>query len=87
VTLVQLPPPSRVTCTRPSSEPVQMVPFSFGDSAMVNTVPTYSTLVWSLVMGPPEGPSVLGSFRVRSGEITVQLEPSSVDLKTTFAPA
>src|ERR1051326_8237117 len=86
VTLVQLAP-AAWTYTMPSSEPVQIVPFSTGDSAMVKTVPSYSTLVWSLVMGPPEGPRVAGSWRVRSGEIACQLEPSSVDLKTTFAPA
>ena len=29
---------------------------------------------------------VVGSWRVRSGEITVQLWPWSADLKSTFAP-
>ena len=39
-----------------------------------------------MVIGPPEGPNVLGSFRVRSGLIGAKLEPSSVDLKTTLDP-
>src|SRR5712671_3423921 len=37
-------------------------------------------------MGPPEGPSVAGSWRVRSGDTTVQLCPSLVVLKSTLAP-
>ena len=38
VTFVQFLPPSRVTCTRPSSDPAQMtLPFT-ADGASVNTV-------------------------------------------------
>ena len=33
VTFVQVFPPSRVTCSRPSLVPAQMRPRSFGDSA------------------------------------------------------
>ncbi len=69
VTFVHLPPLSRVIWMNPSSDPVQMVPFSFGDSAMVKIVPYVSTPVWSFVIGPPDGPSVAGSCRVRSGLI------------------
>src|SRR5262245_27298072 len=86
VTVSQVWPPFLVTETSPSSDPAQMTPFSTGDSAMVNTVARYSTLVWSLVMGPPEGPNVIGSWRVRSGLIGAQLPPSSVDLNTTLDP-
>src|SRR5260370_17684347 len=42
-------------------------------------------LVWSLVIGPPDGPCFAGSLRVRSGLITCQLWPSFVDLKSTWA--
>ena len=34
VTLVQLLPPSRVTCTSPSLVPAQITPACFGDSAI-----------------------------------------------------
>ncbi|HEX2077771.1 MAG TPA: hypothetical protein VHG08_08685, partial [Longimicrobium sp.] len=78
VTSVHVPPPSRVTCTRPSSEPVQIVPTSRGDGAMVKMVPYVSTPVWSSVIGPPEGPRVAGSERVRLGEMRSQLLPSLV---------
>ena len=39
VTFFHVAPPSRVTCTSPSSLPVQMTPFSCGDSAMYASVP------------------------------------------------
>ena len=38
VTLVQLSPAFRVTCTCPSSDPVQITPAVTGDSAIVKTV-------------------------------------------------
>ena len=34
VTFVQVLPPSRVTCTRPSLVPAQITPACFGDSAI-----------------------------------------------------
>ena len=37
-------------------------------------------------MGPPETTCLALSLRVRSGEITLQCEPPSVDLKTTLPP-
>src|SRR5438270_11120032 len=86
VTLVQCFPPSRVKLISPSSEPVQMSPFTRGDSAIAKIVPQYSAVVWSSVIGPPEGPSVAGSWRVRSGDTTVQLRPSLVGLNATVAP-
>ena len=60
--------------------------FFTGDSASVNTVSKYSTLVMSSVIGPPEGFCFDLSFLVRSGLIGVQLCPWSVDLKT-ISPA
>ena len=57
----QLLPPSRVTCTTPSSEPVQITcPFT-GEGASVKIVAYVSTPVWSSVIGPPDGPIVDGS--------------------------
>ena len=38
VTFFHSRPPFRVTCTRPSSDPVQITPFSRGDSASVKIV-------------------------------------------------
>ena len=38
VTFVHVFPPSRVTCTRPSSDPVQIVFFSIRDGATVKIV-------------------------------------------------
>ncbi len=76
VTSVQLPPPSRVTWTRPSSEPAQITFGSWYDGASVKIVAYVSTPVWSFVMGPPDGPVVSGSARVRSGLIRSQLWPS-----------
>src|SRR5499427_10975690 len=77
VTLVQLLPPSRVTCTSPSLVPAQITPACFGDSAIANTTPAYSTPILSPVR-PPENPCLLLSFVVRSGLITCQLLPPSV---------
>ena len=74
VTSVQVPPPSRVTCTSPSLVPAQISPGSTGDSLMPKTVPAYSTPMLSPV-SPPERPMRLWSFRVRSGLITSQLCP------------
>ena len=71
VTFVHDTPPLRVTCTVPSSVPAQITPFVTGDSAIANTVPYVSTPVWSFVIGPPDGPSVRGSLRDRSGLMAV----------------
>src|ERR1700730_5448441 len=77
VTLVQLFPPSRVTCTWPSLVPAQISPCSLGDSAIAKTTGAYSTPILSPV-SPPENPCRLLSFEVRSGLITCQLLPPSV---------
>src|SRR5881628_2789687 len=86
VTFFQLVPPFRVTCTYPSSDPVQMTLASRADGAMPNTVAYVSTPVLSLVIGPPEAPIVFGSWRVRSGLIFVQLCPPFVDFQTCCEP-
>src|SRR6185503_4316316 len=78
VTLVHFLHSSRVTQTRPSSEPVQIVPRSSFEGAIVKIVANTSGPFISPVIGPPDGPSVFGSARVRSGLIFSQLCPSSV---------
>ncbi len=86
VTFVQCSPPSRVTCTSPSFVPAQMSPFSFGDSAIANTTPAYSTPMLSGV-SPPESVCRALSFSVRSGLITCQLWPPFVVRCTYWMPA
>src|SRR5947208_1645879 len=86
VTLVHVFPPSRVRWISPSSDPVQISPFTRGDSARAKIVAYYSAVVWSRVIGPPETPSIAGSCRVRSGEIGVQLCPSFTDLNSALPP-
>src|ERR1051325_4611391 len=85
VTLVQFLPPSRVSWTKPSFVPAQITPASFGDSAIANTTPAYSTPMLSPV-SPPENPCRLLSFNVRSGLITCQLCPASVVWCTYWLP-
>src|ERR1041384_7026105 len=85
VTFVQVAPRSRDTCTRPSSDPAHSTSPVIGDSANAKIVAYHSVPVMSYVIGPPAGPSVLGSCNVRSGLIGSQLSPSFVDRKTLFA--
>jgi len=89
VTFCQLapPPPSRETCTSPSSEPAHNTPVFTDDSANAKMVAYHSVPVMSRVIGPPDGPSVTGSCTVRSGLIACQLAPPSVVLKTRCAVA
>ena len=77
VTLLQCAPPSRVTCTRPSFDPVQITPASSGDSAMASRFAPSKVMRLS-VETPPELCWCVVSFRVRSGLITFQLAPPSV---------
>ena len=77
VTSVQCAPPSRVTCTRPSFDPVQITPGSSGDSAMASSVAPSKVMRLS-VDTPPELCWCVVSFRVRSGLIAFQLAPPSV---------
>src|SRR5947208_2367226 len=85
VRFVHVLPPLRVICTWPSFVPAQIVPASFGDSAMAKTTPAYSTPMLSPVR-PPENPCLLLSFRVRSGLMICQLLPPSVVWCTNWLP-
>src|SRR5215469_3318396 len=76
VTLVQVFPASRVTCTNPSLVPAQITPGSLGDSVMANTTSAYSTPTLSGVR-PPEICWRDLSLRVRSGLMMRQLFPPS----------
>ena len=69
-TLLHVLPPSRVTCTLPSSVPTQMTFESSGDGAIVMIVQWNSAAVLSTTIGPPELSCFFGSFVVRSGEMT-----------------
>src|SRR5487761_1987959 len=51
---------------------------SFLEGPMAKIVAYTSGAFMSCVIGPPEGPMVLGSWRVRSGPIRAQLWPASV---------
>src|SRR3989442_4302654 len=82
VTSRQSPPPSRDTCTRPSSLPAHITPFSCGDSAKAKIVHDVSAPDASLLMGPPDVFIFSASLRVRSGLTASQLWPSSVERKT-----
>src|ERR1051325_941803 len=85
VTLVHDLPSSVETWTRPSSEPAQRTPAFFGDSAIAEMVPSYSTPVLSPWMGPPDHFCLDLSSRVRSGLIFDQVLPSSLERNNTFA--
>src|SRR5574338_523038 len=85
VTLVQVVPPSCVTWTRPSLEPVQITPARAGDSAIANSVAPSNVMRLSVVT-PPELCWCVVSLRVRSGLITCQLAPPSVVRCTYWLP-
>ena len=85
VRFVQSTPPLRVTCTRPSSLPTQMSPFSFCDSATAKIVSYHSTPVLSPVIGPPDHFCFVLSLRVRSGLIAFQVWPPSSVRNSTLA--
>ena len=85
VTFVQLCPPSRVTCTFPSFVPAQINPFCFGDSAIANTTPEYSTPMLSGVR-PPDATWRDLSFFVRSGLIICHDCPPSFVTCTYWLP-
>ncbi len=77
VTFCQVLPSSRVTCTRPSSEPAQITPGSAVDSPRAKIVSYTSTPVTSMVIGPPDLPCLSFALRVRSGEISSHVSPPS----------
>src|SRR6185295_16937937 len=76
--LVQVLPPSRVSCTLPSSVPTQIWFGSLGDSATVKIVVWFSALELSIDR-PPDWRCfcLAGSLVVRSGEIFTQDSPWS----------
>src|ERR1700689_360829 len=78
VTFVHVVPPSFVTSISPSSEPVQITLVVRFDGAIEKMTPYTSGPFMSRVIGPPDGPMVLGSWRVRSGLIFVQFSPPFV---------
>ncbi len=69
-TFVHVLPPSRVSCTLPSSVPAQITPALTGDSAIVRMVQWNSAAVLSVAISPPDDCCLLLSFVVRSGLIT-----------------
>src|SRR5690242_16518868 len=85
-TFVQCAPPSRVTWTFPSSVPIQITFESLGASVMLRIVLYVSAPLMSYSLGPPLVRCLLLSLFERSGLITVQCAPPSVDLKSTLAP-
>ena len=87
VTLVQVAPSSRVTCTRPSSVEAQISPGRWAESARQAQVACTSAPAVSWVSGPPEWPWRDGSFRLRSGEMHSQLAPSLRVRNTRLPPA
>jgi len=87
VTFCQLPPSSRVTCTSPSSVEAQISPLRCGDSTTQAQLACTSAPALSRVMSPPECPCREMSFRLRSGDISSQLMPSSRVRNTWLPPA
>src|SRR3982751_3972130 len=85
-TLVQVFPPSRVTCTLPSSVPTQITLGSTIDGAMVRMVQWNSAAVLSVTIGSPEDFCLFLSLVVRSGLMISHDCPWLVDLKTTSPP-
>src|SRR6185312_5825464 len=85
--LVQVLPPSRVTCSRPSSLTVQITPFSLGLGTIWSRVVKFSAALASIVRPPLFAACChSGLSVVRSGLITVQEAPWSVDLWTYWLP-
>ena len=86
--LVQCPPPSRVTWTRPSSVPAQSKPRFRVDGAIAVIVVKLSAPPASGVRPPlPAWRCHSGLFVVRSGLMTRQLSPRSVERWTNWLPA
>src|SRR4051795_11919149 len=79
VTFVHDLPPSRVTCTLPSSVPAQITLRSFGDSLSATIVPYVSAFEPAVM--------IFATSRCeRSGEITSQLSPRLVRRNSTLPP-
>src|SRR5215467_3486771 len=80
--LAQVFPPSRVSCTLPSSVPAQITLESLGDSLMAKTVSYFSASELSIVT-PPDSSclSHSGFLVVKSGEMRSQDSPWLVERK------
>ncbi len=87
VTLLHDLPASFVTLMMPSSEPVHTTLVVRFDGAIANSTAYTSGPFMSRVIGPPEGPIVSGSCRVRSGLMRSQLSPPFVVFQTCCEPA
>src|SRR5947209_5070920 len=86
VTVLHVLPPSFVTLTTPSSLPVQITLVVRLDGAIEKITAYTSGPFMSRVIGPPDGPMVLGSWRVRSGLMRSQLWPPFVVLHRCCEP-
>src|SRR5437016_3503104 len=85
-TFVHVLPPSRVTCTFPSSVPTQIRFGSIVDGAIARIVQWNSAAVLSTTIGPPDDFCLLLSLVDRSGLMTSHDWPWLVDLKSTLPP-
>src|SRR5688500_512014 len=86
VTFVHVVPPSRVTCTNPSSVPTQIRPARRGDSPMVMIVQCISAPVFSADTPTSAGLCFAGSLVERSGLITPHVSPRLTLLKSLLPP-
>src|SRR4029079_14515035 len=86
ITLVHVLPPSRVTCTLPSSVPTQITLGSTIDGAIVRIVQWNSAAVLSVTIGSPDDFCLLLSLVVRSGLMISHDCPWLVDLNTPPPP-
>src|SRR6185295_12047579 len=87
VTFVHVLPPSRVTCTLPSSVPTQITSLFLRDSAIAKIVVCISAAELSIVT-PPDCSCFCfcGSFVVRSGEMRSHVWPWSRERKRNCEP-
>ena len=87
---VHVVPPSRETCTFPSSVPTQTTPAFTGDSAMVVMVPKCTTPSLRESMSLACLPKMVilsrSALFVRSGLTTVQVSPRSCEPKRRLPP-
>ena len=83
-------PPSLLTWTTPSSVPIQITPWAFGDSATVVSVPQFEIpsfleILISLPSLPMIDNSLRSMFLVKSSE-AYQVSPRFTDLKRALPP-
>src|SRR5271163_4594211 len=83
VTFCQVAPPSRVSCTAPSSVPAQITPSLTGDGAMVISEPSG---FFGSFFSAGFSTGLFAGVRVRSGLIFSQLVPPLVVFSTNCVP-